>query len=242
MDKSNGVLTNVTNSDLELLKNNPEKFWEGVTEIGSFAFRGLDIEELRIPKGVTRVGTLAFDGCVKLKSIFVSETVTDLVEIAPFFGCKNLETIEVDKNNPRFKSQNNCLLTKDGQTLIAACKNSVVPKGVKTISDLAFCNCEGLEKVNIPIEVEHLDINSFEFTDIARNNGKIEIEYEEGKSATISFDKMNEIDNSNSGSCDLSMLRQSVAAMVRNNILQPIAAAALTANQSSKEKSGPKEK
>lgn len=38
MEKKDGVLTDVTEDDLELLKSNPKEFWKGVTKIGEYAF------------------------------------------------------------------------------------------------------------------------------------------------------------------------------------------------------------
>ena len=41
MEKKDGVLIDVKEDDLELLKSNPDEFWEGVTKIGEDAFLGL---------------------------------------------------------------------------------------------------------------------------------------------------------------------------------------------------------
>lgn len=38
MDIKDGVLVYVDSKDLDLLKLNPDKFWEGVTKIGEYAF------------------------------------------------------------------------------------------------------------------------------------------------------------------------------------------------------------
>ena len=45
-----------------------------------------------------------------------------------FFLDTNADRIVVDEENPAFSSAHNCLLSKDGKTLIKACKNSDVSK------------------------------------------------------------------------------------------------------------------
>lgn len=56
-----------------------------------------------------------------------------------FLGC-SADAIIVDKKNPVFSSSHNCLLSKDGKTLIKVCKNSDVAKlsGVEFIDSDAF--------------------------------------------------------------------------------------------------------
>ena len=41
MEKKDEVLPDVKEDDLELLKSNPDEFWESVTKIGEYAFLGL---------------------------------------------------------------------------------------------------------------------------------------------------------------------------------------------------------
>lgn len=54
-------------------------------------------------------------------------------------GCQ-ANSIVVEKDNPFFSSAHNCLLSKDGQTLIKVCKNSDLSRlsGLKTIGPNAF--------------------------------------------------------------------------------------------------------
>ena len=56
-----------------------------------------------------------------------------------FLGC-GAYGIVVDKDNPVFSSAHNCLLSKDGKTLIKVCKNSDISKlrNLKTICHDAF--------------------------------------------------------------------------------------------------------
>lgn len=54
-------------------------------------------------------------------------------------GCAP-EAIEVEAGNPAFRAQGNCLLSRDGSTLVLACKNSVLPEdgSLVRIGDGAF--------------------------------------------------------------------------------------------------------
>lgn len=47
---------------------------EGITGIGSRAFRGRDdLTGIIIPDGVTKIGSGAFDGCTSLRNIHIPE-------------------------------------------------------------------------------------------------------------------------------------------------------------------------
>ena len=66
-----------------------------------------------------------------------------------FGGCNNLTSVIVSKNNSRYKSTNNCILTKDGKKLIF-CLNHNIPDGVTEIGELAFSGCTRLQSIVIP--------------------------------------------------------------------------------------------
>ena len=75
----NGVLKNVTEKDLELLKKKPTKFWRGVTSIGEAAFEGCsNLKKIVIPKSVTSISYRAFKGCSNLKKIVIPKSVTHI--------------------------------------------------------------------------------------------------------------------------------------------------------------------
>ena len=50
------------------------------------------IEEIEIPKGVTRISSLSFSGCIGLRKIIIPETVTVIYQNA-FNKCDNIEII-----------------------------------------------------------------------------------------------------------------------------------------------------
>lgn len=75
-------------------------------------------------------------------------------------NCNNLTSIIVSKNNPEYKSTNNCMLTKDGKELIL-CRSHNIPDGVTKIGRWAFDSCTSLQSIVIPDSVTTIAHNAF---------------------------------------------------------------------------------
>ena len=131
-----------------------------------------------IPEGVTEICCGAFSGCAGLTSVEIPESVNTVGGLA-FYGCSGLSSITVSENNAGFVSVNNCCLTKDKETLVFGCKDSVIPEGVKTVGGFAFRNCTGLTSIEIPDSVTKIDDCAFGgcsgLTSVKLPGGKIEI-------------------------------------------------------------------
>ncbi len=128
---------------------NPSK---NLKAIEDFAFSNcVSLNGFDFPKGVSNIGASAFYNCVSLKALNIPQSLTDVMPLA-FAGCSGLEKISVESYNSAFLSCGNCLIDKNEKTLIAGCKNSVIPSdgSVTSISPYAFYNCEGLVSINIP--------------------------------------------------------------------------------------------
>lgn len=136
---------------------------EGIEEIGEYAFDGVSLYDLHIPKSVTSAEQWAFS------------------------GCNNLKSITVDKDNPIYASPagSNVLLTKDGKTLIKGCPSSIIPQGITKIGEeafsrvnftnscfhlpegleeighMAFYSCTNLYQVIVPSSVEYISEHAF---------------------------------------------------------------------------------
>lgn len=95
----------------------------------------------------------AFKNCTRLMSVTIPSGINKLIDNSfyedygmyqgnIFEGCTNLESIVVDPNNKKFDSRNNCnaLIISSSNTIIAGCKNTILPDGV-TVSEHAFDNC-----------------------------------------------------------------------------------------------------
>lgn len=132
-----------------------------IESIGMYAFRGCKtLKHVIIPKSVSMIGLGAFYGCSSLQSIEIPDSVTTIRGSA-FDYCNNLTSITVSKNNPKYKSINNCILTKDGKKLIS-CRSHNIPDGVTMIGDSAFCGCTSLQSIVIPDSVTTIGDSAFE--------------------------------------------------------------------------------
>ena len=161
------------------------KMPDTITNIYEKAFYMCEnLEEIRLSNNLEDIGEATFSGCV-LKSLFIPAKMTALEAnvCSSFMGNSNsLESIIVDKNNPKYYSQDNCLITKDGGVMVLGCANSKIPYGVTwllacfyknekieyieipetvTVIEEAFYWCDSLKEIKIPDSVLGIAAQSF---------------------------------------------------------------------------------
>lgn len=137
-----------------------------VTVIDNSAFRGCtSLREIDIPNNVTTIGSNAFYGCYMLNFLKIGSSVTSIGTDA-FEGCNFLSYIEVNPNNIKYDSRNNCnsIIQKSNSTLILGSGNSVIPNNVTTIGQNAFKNRYSLTSIDIPASVTGIDNTSYQGT------------------------------------------------------------------------------
>ena len=129
---------------------------------GSLYINDEAVSALVIPKTVERIEDFAFAGFVGAKNILIPSNVT-YISPSAFIGCKNVERIIVEVTNKNYVSSGNCIIDKNNKTLIAGCKNSVIPRdgSVEIIGDGAFFGCEGLNTMIIPDGVKSIGKAAF---------------------------------------------------------------------------------
>ena len=90
MADSVGMFIDVIEGDIVNLK-----IPEGVTTIGSYAFSSCtNLASVTIPEGVTTIGDGAFSNCTSLASVTIPEGVTT-IGIAAFSGCTSLASVTI---------------------------------------------------------------------------------------------------------------------------------------------------
>ncbi len=149
-----------------------------VKNIGSSAFSETGLESVTISEGVISIGSSAFDECYSLTSIEIPASVTSIGSSA-FSECPALESMKVASGNTVYHSaDSNCIIETATNTLIAGCKNSVIPTdgSVTSIGNGAFYGCSGLTSITIPASVTKIGSRSFLYCSnnlyTTLNNGK----------------------------------------------------------------------
>jgi len=133
MIKENGVLKEVTDSDIELLESNPKKFWEGVTEIGENAFKlCTNLKNIIIPNSVVIINDRAFFDLKNLQSIILSDGISEIGDEC-FAYCNRIQNITIPKSVNRI-----------GQRAFMNCRSlaNVDIKRPLLIGENAFLGCE----------------------------------------------------------------------------------------------------
>ena len=118
-----------------------------------------------IPNSVVGIGDYAFRGCKSMTSIHIPSKVKEIGYLA-FYICQGLESISVAADNACFDSRDNCnaIIETNSNTLITACKNTIIPQDIVEIGVSAFNNCYNCEyftSLIIPANVEIINANAF---------------------------------------------------------------------------------
>ena len=162
---------------------------QGVTAIAPYAFAGAEgLKKIDIPSSVKYIFAGAFSFC-PLQKIAIPASVT-ILQDNPFFGCANIKSIKVHKDNPAFcsPSGSNTIVSKGNAGiaqddakltelinefrlgryityepgyLITACRKTVIPSSVSVIGEHSFAYCNGLEKLVIPQGVTTVNTDAF---------------------------------------------------------------------------------
>ena len=134
-----------------------------VTSIGNWGFSDCTaLTTVNIPNSVTSIGDSAFCGCSSLISVTIPSSVTS-IGVGAFCGCSNLTTIVVEEGNTKYDSRNNCnaIIESSSNTLIAGCKNTMIPNSVTSIGEYAFDDCNGMTSIIIPSSVTSIGDHAF---------------------------------------------------------------------------------
>ena len=111
---------------------------------------------------VKHVPAYLCNGMEKLTSVTIPNSVTSIGNNA-FSACSGLTSISVGAGNIKYDSRDNCnaIIETASNTLIAGCKNTIIPNSVTSIGKQAFSNCSGLTSVIIPNSVTSIGAAAF---------------------------------------------------------------------------------
>jgi len=136
-----------------------------VMSIGDEAFWNCyALTSVIIGNSVMSIGDEAFYGCSSLTSITIPNSVTSIGGEA-FGSCDNLISIVVISGNDTYDSRENCnaIIETATNTLIAGCKNTIIPNSVTSIGSSAFALCTSLTSVTIPNSVTSIGDEAFQW-------------------------------------------------------------------------------
>ena len=149
---------------------------EGVTAIGSSAFRGRKVlERVYFPDGITSIGDAAFAYCYNLSQIDIPEGVT-YVGDRVFESCSSLSQIDIPDGVTRIGnymfylcgalSQVNIpgSVTSIGSYAFNCCyelSKVVISEGVTSIGEGAFSACYKLEHIDVPDSITTIGASAF---------------------------------------------------------------------------------
>ena len=134
-----------------------------LTTIGNNVFYNCEgLTSIEIPNSVTSIGGWAFGYCTNLTSIEIPGSVTSIGD-NPFSACNSLEQIVVASDNPYYDSREDCnaIINTNTNTLVAGCKNTVIPNSVTSIGGYAFHSCYNLTSIEIPNSVTSIAYDAF---------------------------------------------------------------------------------
>ena len=156
-----------------------------VKRISSYAFLGQsNIKNINLPDSLLTLDNFAFQG-IGISKIFIPKSVKSMT--TGTFNGINIDITIADENETYKSEQGTYILSKDGETLIGITKDIesyTIPNSVKIISEGAFYNrdklkeislssgitkiggtafdaCVNLQKINIPSTVTSIGSNAF---------------------------------------------------------------------------------
>lgn len=134
-----------------------------VKHIGGNAFSECtSLTHLELGNSVAYIGDGAFSYCYELSSVIIPKSVVSIGERA-FGKCLGLSSMVVEDDNPYYDSRDNCnaIIETGTNTLIAGCKNTVIPNTISSIGNYAFYRLSNLEPLTIPNSVLSIGEGAF---------------------------------------------------------------------------------
>ncbi len=144
----------------------------GVTRIGEKAFKNCSVQKITIQNSVTTIGESAFESCNSLTNVTIPNSVTTIGRCA-FKSCSSLTSVTIGNS-----------VTSIGESAFESCSsltNVTIPNSVTTIGVHAFFDCSSL--TNIKVVSVNLNYSSKDGVLFDKNKSKL-IQYPIGNQRT----------------------------------------------------------
>ena len=163
LDISNATIVSGGGPSLQLQGTGFTNIYSSDNTIPAGLFHDCRLTFIKLPQNVSIIESLAFGNC-PLTSIIIPSSV-EIIGRSAFWGCSSLESIVVENGNTKYDSRNNCeaIIETESNTLIAGCKNTIIPSNVTSIGNDAFGVCSGLTSITIPNSVTSIGSEAFRY-------------------------------------------------------------------------------
>ena len=126
---------------------------EGVTKINTLAFNGCHMREVIIPASVKSIEARAFEDCRELESVSIP-TGVEVLNNATFMRCWSLKEVLLPIS---------LRVIQDGVFLECTSLNKIIiPETVESIGEGAFFSCFSLEEIALPQSLKEIGDNCFQ--------------------------------------------------------------------------------
>ena len=135
---------------------------DSLSMIDSYTFAYTAIKSIKLPeKGSVTLGFNVFTG-TPLTNLYIPGNLIGTINPEVVSKCSNLISISVDEGSRYYDSREGCnaIIKKANNTLIASCKNTVIPKSVKALGDKAFFYNTEIKKLELPVGLESMGATS----------------------------------------------------------------------------------
>ena len=132
-----------------------------VTAIGMYAFDNPETTSVILPEGLETIKESAFGTCRITGTIHIPKTVKE-IDGWNYIGHTFIEGFVVDEDNPIYDSRNGCnaIIETATNTIVATCKNTVIPPDVTAIGSYAYAMWIG-ERFVIPDNITVIGDGAF---------------------------------------------------------------------------------
>lgn len=132
-----------------------------VTAIGMYAFDNPETTSVILPEGLETIKESAFGTCRITGTIHIPKTVKE-IDGWNYIGHTFIEGFIVDEDNPTYDSRNGCnaIIETATNTIVATCKNTVIPPDVTAIGSYAYAMWIG-ERFVIPDNITVIGDGAF---------------------------------------------------------------------------------